>query len=338
MSDININRIAITAGEPAGIGPDILLQFAQTPSSHERVVFADPDLLGERARKFGLALTLYEFDSESKPKKQAAGELAIVPVALAEKSQPGILSVTNARYVLQTINAAVQACLQGDCMALVTGPIQKSVINDCGIPFTGHTEYLAALTQQDEVVMMLTTRSLRVALATTHLPLSEVSSHITRPRLARIIEILHHAMQTSYNLAQPHIAVCGLNPHAGEAGHLGSEEINIIEPVLKKYKAQGMELSGPWSADTLFTPDRLSGYDVVLSMYHDQGLPVLKHIGFGNAINVTLGLPFVRTSVDHGTALELAGSGKANPNSLYAAFTEACNIVNSQLRMDTLCA
>ncbi len=338
MPDAPITRIALTAGEPAGIGADIIVQFAQTPSLHERIVFTDPDLLTQRAEQLGLTLNLYAFDAGTPARPQQAGELAYVAIKLARPVVAGTLYVDNAQFVLQTINAAVQACLQNDCMALVTGPIQKSVINDSGIKFTGHTEYLAALTQKSQVVMMLTTPLLRVALVTTHLPLAKVSAHITRQRLTRVLEILHHDLQTRYKISNPRIAVCGLNPHAGESGHIGREEVDIIEPVIHKFKAQGMQLSGPWSADTLFTPNRLSEYDAVLSMFHDQGLPVLKHIGFGNAINVTLGLPFIRTSVDHGTALDLAGTGKASADSLFAAFDEACNMAINQLQKDNLCA
>jgi len=336
-----IKKIALTVGEPAGIGPEIIAKFSQTPSTHQRIVFSDPELLYARAKNIGISLVLNEFDSTKPARHQQANELDYVPIPLPATVVAGTLESANASHVLNTIKAATTFCLAGKVDALVTGPIQKSVINDSGQydhgHFSGHTEYLAELSDKQHVVMMLTSKNLRVALATTHLPLRDVHLHITQAQLTQTIKILHHDMVHRYGIPEPRIAVCGLNPHAGEAGHLGDEEITIIEPVINTLVTQGIQLTGPWSADTLFTPDRLGEYDVVLSMYHDQGLPVLKHQGFGDAINVTLGLPFIRTSVDHGTALELAGTNQANCNSLLAAFNEACTMALAQTVQEAAC-
>ena len=315
-------RIALTPGEPAGIGPDLCVQLAQQGNPVELVAVADPWLLEQRADQLNLPLKLVEFNPDSKPAPQQAGCLQIMPVALEAAAAAGELDVTNAPYVLKTLRLAAESCLSGHCAALVTGPVHKGVINDAGLSFTGHTEYLAELTDADPV-MMLATPGLRVALVTTHLPLSAVSSAITCERLERVIRILHRGLQSHFGMAQPRILVCGLNPHAGESGHLGREEINIISPTLERLRAEGMALNGPLPADTLFTPKYLEQADAVLAMYHDQGLPVLKHLGFGRAVNITLGLPFIRTSVDHGTALELAGTGQGSCSSLKAALESA---------------
>lgn len=336
-----VKKIALTAGEPAGIGPDIIAQFATSTSPHQRIVFTDPELLFSRAKNIGIDLILNEFDSAKAAYPQQANELDYVAIPLSDTVIAGTLDSANANHVLNSIKTATEYCLAGKTDALVTGPIQKSIINDSGLHvhghFSGHTEYLAELANTQQVVMMLTSENLRVALATTHLPLRDVHLHITQESLTKTLQILHHDMVQRYGITQPRIAVCGLNPHAGEAGHLGDEEINIIEPVIESLCKQGMHLTGPWSADTLFTPNRLSEYDVVLSMYHDQGLPVLKHQGFGNAINVTLGLPFIRTSVDHGTALSLAGTNRASCSSLFAAFNEACSMTLAQTRQEPAC-
>jgi 4-hydroxythreonine-4-phosphate dehydrogenase len=252
----------------------------------------------------------------------------VSPVPLATAVEPGHLDAANSGYVLETLRTAVRATQKGDFKALITGPVHKGVINDAGHPFTGHTEFLADLTGGTPV-MMLATPGLRVALATTHLPLSEVSRAITQPRLERIIRVLNHDLENRFGIERPRILVCGLNPHAGEGGHLGNEEIEVIEPVLRRLMQEGMQLIGPLPADTLFTPKHLDQADAVLAMYHDQGLPVLKHMGFGKSVNITLGLPIIRTSVDHGTALDLAASGKADSGSLLTALETAVQMVNS---------
>ncbi|CAK0776757.1 4-hydroxythreonine-4-phosphate dehydrogenase [Gammaproteobacteria bacterium] len=319
-------RLVLTPGEPAGVGPDLCLRMVQEPLSAEPVVVADPGLLERRAALLGLPLRLYPFDAATPPSPHRPGELAIVPVSLQTMEQPGRLDLTNAPYVLDTLRTAVAFCQAEKVDALVTGPVHKGVINEAGFPFTGHTEFLAALTGTTTVVMMLAIPGLRVALATTHLPLREVSAALTREGLTAVLTILHGELVRRFGLHAPRILVCGLNPHAGEGGHLGHEEIEVITPVLETLRMQGMDLVGPLPADTAFTPTRLADAAAVLAMYHDQGLPVLKHLGFGRAVNVTLGLPIVRTSVDHGTALELAGSGRADHSSLIAAFTLALKL------------
>jgi 4-hydroxythreonine-4-phosphate dehydrogenase len=303
-------RIALTAGEPAGIGPDLCIMLAQQDLPCHISLIADPDLLNERAAQLGLQL-------------QTDERLQIIPVPLQAPVKSGKLNTANAAYVLQTLDVAIQGCLQQDFHAMVTAPVHKGIINDAGIPFSGHTEYLADKCHCDEVVMMLATEGLRVALVTTHLPLASVSRAITDEKLQSIITILHHDLQQRMGIQQPKIYVCGLNPHAGEGGHLGTEEIEIIEPALERLRQRGIQLYGPLPADTLFTPKYLQHADAVLAMYHDQGLPVLKHMGFGRAINITLGLPIIRTSVDHGTALDLAGTGKADVGSLKLAIDTA---------------
>ncbi len=316
-------RIAITPGEPAGIGPDLCVQLAQQAHPDALVAIADPQLLRERAAQLGLPLALSEFDPLQPPSPSNSGELCYLPIPLAQTALPGQLNSANGRYVVTTLERAVDGCLAGEFDALLTGPVHKGVINDAGIPFTGHTELLAARSGSQQVVMMLATPGLRVALATTHLPLAEVSDALTRERLERVIRILHQDLQQRFGLREPRILICGLNPHAGEDGHLGSEEITTINPVLEILQNEGMDLIGPLPADTAFVPARLADADAVLAMYHDQGLPVLKHLGFGRAVNVTLGLPFIRTSVDHGTALELAGTGRAELGSLHYALQVA---------------
>lgn len=316
-------RIALTPGEPAGIGPDLCVQLSRSPAPAARVVIADPELLQSRAERLGLALELREFDPAAPPEPDPPGRLTVLPVRLAAPVSPGRPDPANAPYVLDCLDRAVAACLAGDCAALVTGPVQKSVINAAGIAFSGHTEYLAERAGGGHPVMMLTCPGLRVALATTHLPLREVPDALTPARLEQVIRILDRDLRARYRIRAPRILVLGLNPHAGENGHLGREEIEVISPVLERLRAAGLRLEGPLPADTAFTPRRLEAADAVLAMYHDQGLPVLKHRGFGRAVNVTLGLPLIRTSVDHGTALDLAGTGRADPGSLRAALDEA---------------
>jgi 4-hydroxythreonine-4-phosphate dehydrogenase len=328
--------LAFTPGEPAGIGPDLAVQLAQHAREVDLVAFADPELLQQRARELGLPLQIEENLSRI---ARSAGSLTVRAVPLQAVVQAGQLTPNSAAYVLETIRLATEACLRGEYRALVTGPIHKGVINEasdaglicrsCGpgripqIPFSGHTEYLQALCGVDEVVMVLAYQQLRVALVTTHLPLREVAPAITREKLEQIIPILHRGLDREFGITNPRILVAGLNPHAGEDGHLGREEIEVITPVIEKLRGSGMDLLGPLPADTLFTHRYLDHADAVLAMYHDQGLPVLKHDGFGQAVNITLGLPFLRTSVDHGTALELAASGRANLGSLQQAIAIA---------------
>lgn len=322
-------RVVITPGEPAGIGPDVTLQLAQRDWPVELVVCADPALLRERAAKLGLPLTLQEYQSGVAAQPQAAGTLTVLPVATPQPVKAGELCVANSHYVLETLARACDGCLNGEFAALITGPVHKGVINDAGIPFSGHTEFFADRARCSRVVMMLATEELRVALATTHLPLKDVSASITRESLHEVIGILHADLSSKFGLAAPHIFVCGLNPHAGEGGHMGREEIDVIIPALDELRQQGMQLTGPLPADTLFQPKYLQHADAVLAMYHDQGLPVLKYQGFGRAVNITLGLPFIRTSVDHGTALELAGLGHADAGSFVTALNLAITMIKS---------
>lgn len=320
---MGINRLVITPGEPSGIGPDLCIQMAQQGHTDELVVVADPYLMRERAAQLQLPLSLEQFDPESSPEPTPARSLKILPIPLAEEVIPGELNKANANYVLQTLTAATQGCLNGTFSALITAPVHKGIINDAGIPFSGHTEFLEELTNTSKVVMMLATEGLRVALATTHLPLKDISAAITEELLTEVIEVLNTDLINSFALEKPSILVTGLNPHAGEGGHLGREEIDTIIPTLDKLRQKGLNLNGPLPADTLFTEKYLSTADAVLAMYHDQGLPVLKYIGFGNAVNITLGMPIIRTSVDHGTALDLAGTGKADCGSLMTAIQYA---------------
>ncbi|WP_333873220.1 4-hydroxythreonine-4-phosphate dehydrogenase PdxA [Methylobacter sp.] len=317
-----VPRIALTPGEPAGIGPDLCVQLAQQDLSCEIIAIASPQLLEERAKQLGLPLQIKEFDSTKPAATQTAGCLTVLPVDLAEPVQCGQLNPGNSRYVLKAITKATKGCMDVVFDAMVTGPVHKGVINDAGLSFSGHTEFIANITG-GHPVMMLATPGLRVALVTTHMPLSEVSQAITHTRLRTVIRILNQELRSRFGIDHPKILVCGLNPHAGENGHMGREEIEIIEPVLDTFRKQGLSLQGPLPADTLFTDKYLATADAVLAMYHDQGLPVLKHMGFGQAVNITLGLPIIRTSVDHGTALELAGSGKADLGSLQFALETA---------------
>jgi len=323
-------RIVITPGEPAGIGPDLCVQMAQQAHDAQLVAVCDADLLTSRASRLGLPLTLKTFDPNKPAQPQVARTLEIQPVSLVTSCEPGRLDVRNAEYVLECLRQAVDGCMQHRFDAMVTGPVHKGIINDAGREFTGHTEFLAERCQVKRVVMMLQTEGLRVALATTHLPLREVANAITAPLLQEVIEILHRDLRNTMGVENPVIYVCGLNPHAGENGHLGTEEQQIIEPVLDALRQQGVILIGPLPADTIFTPDKIQHADAFLAMYHDQGLPVLKHLGFGNAVNITLGLPIIRTSVDHGTALDLAGTGKASVSSFTKALQVAVSMVNSK--------
>ncbi len=321
--------LVITAGEPAGIGPDLVAKLAWEPVAQKYpwVLIADPELLVSRAAGFGLSLNLREYSgAETTPPPQ--GTISILPIPTAAAVKAAHLDTTNAEYVLHTLERAVDGCLRGEFSAMITGPVQKSVINAAGHPFTGHTEFLAQRCGNAHPVMLLAAGDLRVALATTHLPLCEVSAEITHERLWRVLTILDHDLRIRFKLPKPRILVCGLNPHAGESGHLGREEIDVIAPTIEALRAEGLDLIGPLPADTLFTPRHLEHADAVLAMYHDQGLPVLKYAGFGRAVNITLGLPIIRTSVDHGTALDLAGSGQADAGSLIAAFELAAKLAD----------
>ena len=308
-------RLAYTPGEPAGIGPDLILQLIQSGFAQELVAVTDPALLEQRAKLLGLKLAL----REPCGLPLAPGELAIDPISFCSTAIPGVLNEHNAEGVLSTLNKATLGCLSGSYDALVTGPINKAIINKAGIPFSGHTEFLAELCNTRRVVMMLVSGDLRVALVTTHVPLSSVAELINEELLTEILNIVHDELRHKFSIDKPHILVCGLNPHAGEGGYLGNEEITIIEPVISKLVSEGLVITGPLPADTIFTQEYLAQADVIVAMYHDQGLPVLKYKGFGNAVNITLGLPIIRTSVDHGTALDIAGSGQASTGSLSAA-------------------
>jgi 4-hydroxythreonine-4-phosphate dehydrogenase len=312
-------RIVITTGEPAGIGPDITLQLAQQAIPAHIVALADPDLLAQRASELGLSVQIHRFNPLKPARQQKAGHLDVIPVPLSQPVKSGELNAANASYVLETLRQACKACFDKHFDALVTAPVHKGIINEAGITFSGHTEFFAVQTNIKQVVMMLATNNLRIALVTTHLPLSAVSRAITSSRLETVIRILRSDLIDKFGCKKPHILVCGLNPHAGEGGHLGKEELTTIIPTLNKLRSEGFQLTGPISADTAFLPQSLAGIDAVLTMYHDQGLPALKQQGFGEAVNITLGLPIIRTSVDHGTALTLAGTGQASSESLYNA-------------------
>jgi len=317
--------IALTCGESAGIGPDLCLAAAQQARDYPLVCLADLSLLQERSRALGVSCQFSEYRESLEPPR-TAGAVSVLHLPLAHRAVCGQLDPRNAHATLQLIDRAVDGCRSGEFAAMVTAPVQKSVINEAGIAFTGHTEYIAARCQVPQAVMLLIAGRLRVALATTHLPLRAVPAAITQERLLAVLQILSHDLRRRFGIAQPRIAVCGLNPHAGESGHLGNEEQLVITPALAAARALGLEVLGPFPADTLFVPRNLEPFDAVLAMYHDQGLPVLKHAGFGAAVNMTLGLPIIRTSVDHGTALDLAGSGRAEAGSLLAAIELAATL------------
>ena len=306
--------LLLTPGEPAGIGPELAVRLASEDPSI--VLVADPGLLARTARRIGLDVNIMELADLT---ANATGGVRCLPVAMARPEQPGKLDPANAGYVLECLHKAMQACIDGSAAGMVTAPVHKGVINESGVSFSGHTEFLAEGAGVERVVMMLAAGGLRVALVTTHLALKDVPAAITADRLGSTLDVLHGDLVKRFGIENPHIGVLGLNPHAGEAGHLGREEIETITPVIENRRIAGMHLTGPLPADTAFVPSHLRDFDAVLAMYHDQGLPVLKHVGFGHAVNVTLGLPFVRTSVDHGTALDIAGTGQADGGSLTAA-------------------
>ncbi len=328
MKSLPLLPLAVTAGEPAGIGPDLCVQLAAGSPDIPLVVIADKHLLQQRAAQLGISLQLREVGSGNA--LALPHSLPIIHVPLAAPCHPGVLDAANGEYVLATLRRAVQGCREGEFSGIVTAPVHKGIINDAGIPFTGHTEFLAEQTGSDLVVMMLIGGGMRVALATTHLPLKDVPAAITAPLLENVLRIVRRDLQSRFGIAQPRILVAGLNPHAGESGYLGREEIEVMIPVLDKLRAEGFNVSAPLPADTLFTPHKLAQCDCVLAMYHDQGLPVLKHASFGHGVNVTLGLPIIRTSVDHGTALDLAGTGKADSGSLLEAIRLAAQMAQCE--------
>ncbi len=312
-------RIAVTTGEPAGVGPDLCLQLAQGPLPCELICLGDRELLAARARRLSLKINLWEYNPAQPVRPHTPGTLAVLHVPLATPAEAGRLDVRNAPAVVAMLDRALKGCLAQEFAAMVTAPVQKSTLIEAGIAFTGHTEYLALHSGAPRPVMMLASGHMRVALATTHLPLASVAQAITGTLLEDVLAIVDAGLKHWWGLKQPRIAVCGLNPHAGESGHLGREELNIIAPAIARMQGRGLEVSGPFPADTIFVPRLMAGYDAVLAMYHDQGLPVIKHAHFDQAVNVTLGLPIIRTSVDHGTALDLAGTGQADVASLAAA-------------------
>ncbi|WP_104490124.1 4-hydroxythreonine-4-phosphate dehydrogenase PdxA [Acinetobacter indicus] len=314
----------VTSGEPAGIGPDICLHLADRVDERPVVVLADLAMLAQRAQVLNMPVELIEYSGQTASSEQ--GQLYVEHVPLQQAVVMGELNPQNAAYVLEQLRRSADYAMSGKSVGVATAPVQKSVINDAGIAFSGHTEYYQEFADVPRVVMMLATKTLRVALATTHLPLRAVAEAITAERLHQVIDILIHDLKSKFKIEQPNILVCGLNPHAGEGGYLGMEEIEVINPVLESYRAQGIQMSLSLPADTLFTPENLKDADAVLAMYHDQGLPVLKSQGFGEAINITLGLPFIRTSVDHGTALSLAGTGLAKSSSLHVAVDLALDL------------
>lgn len=326
--DNHCPRIAITAGEPAGVGPDIVITACKEGFPAELVIIASADLIRNRARQLQQDVKTIPFNPAQSPRPHVPGQINIIDIELPAECSPGKPDLRNAGYVLRTLETACRGCLDGRFDAMVTAPVHKGIINDAGFPFTGHTEYLGEICGTGLPVMMLADRSLRVALLTTHLPLSRVCQAVNPDRLENVIRIIHADLQRYFGLPEPRILVCGLNPHAGEEGHLGHEERDMIIPVLEKLRGEGLPLVGPVPADTAFTPDRLEQQDVVLAMYHDQGLPVLKARGFGEIVNITLGLPLIRTSVDHGTAFELAGSGKARCTSLITAIHTAITLAS----------
>ncbi|XAW89785.1 4-hydroxythreonine-4-phosphate dehydrogenase PdxA [Vibrio sp. CDRSL-10 TSBA] len=328
---MTIKRIVVTAGEPAGIGPDLVLALSQEDWSHQLVVCADKSVLAERAKLLGLDVTLLDYDAAAPASPQRAGTLVVDHIAVSEPVTAGQLNEANGRYVLNTLERAAAGCMNDEFDAIVTGPVHKGVINRAGVAFSGHTEFFAEQSNTPLVVMMLATEGLRVALVTTHIPLAYVSKAVTSERLEKIIHILHKDLVEKFAIEQPNIYVCGLNPHAGEDGVLGHEEIDTITPTLEKLRQQdGINLIGPLPADTIFSEKYLQHADAVLGMYHDQVLPVLKYKGFGRSVNITLGLPFIRTSVDHGTALDLAGTGSADVGSFRTALAQAIELVDKK--------
>lgn len=322
-------KFAITPGEPAGIGPDLVLEIAQKQWPAIIVVIADQDMMEARAKLLDLPIEFLPYD-DSSIELQKPGQLYILPIPLNAEVEVGNLNSENGHYVVETLRTACEKNMQGEFDAVITGPVHKGIINQAGISFSGHTEYFALQSNTNDVVMMLSTPGLRVVLATTHIPLAYVAKAITKERLQKVLHIVHTEMKLKFGINQPNIFVCGLNPHAGENGHIGKEEIEVIIPALEELREQGLTITGPLPADTMFQPKYLDKADAVLAMYHDQGLPVLKHMGFGHSANITLGLPFIRTSVDHGTALDLAGTGQADAGSFEFAINKAIKLATNK--------
>ncbi|NRF15469.1 4-hydroxythreonine-4-phosphate dehydrogenase PdxA [Vibrio coralliilyticus] len=328
---MTIKRIVVTAGEPAGIGPDLVLALSKQSWPHQIVVSADKELLEQRAKQLDIDVQLIDYNASALPTPQKAGSLVVDHIALNVPAIAGQLNEKNGHYVLETLERAALGCMNGEFDAIVTGPVHKGVINRAGVAFSGHTEFFADKSNTPLVVMMLATEGLRVALVTTHIPLAYVSKAVTEDRLKKIVHILHQDLVEKFAISLPKIYVCGLNPHAGEDGCLGREEIDTITPTLEKLRQEdGIDLVGPLPADTIFNEMYLNEADAVLGMYHDQVLPVLKYKGFGRSVNITLGLPFIRTSVDHGTALDLAGTGDADTGSFTTALTHAIELVDKK--------
>ncbi|EHA1125602.1 4-hydroxythreonine-4-phosphate dehydrogenase PdxA [Vibrio navarrensis] len=328
---MTVKRIVVTAGEPAGIGPDLVLALSKQDWDHQLVVCADKSLLAQRAEQLGIEVELHDYLAKSTPQPQKAGSLVVDHIAMNAPCIAGQLNESNGHYVLKTLERAALGCMNDEFDAIVTGPVHKGVINRAGVAFSGHTEFFAEKSNTPLVVMMLATEGLRVALVTTHIPLAYVSKAVTEDRLEKIIDILHRDLVEKFAIAEPKIYVCGLNPHAGEDGCLGREEIETITPTLEKIRREkGIHLVGPLPADTIFNEKYLDDADAVLGMYHDQVLPVLKYKGFGRSVNITLGLPFIRTSVDHGTALDLAGTGQADTGSFQTALAHAIELVEKK--------
>ena len=329
-----IPRLAITTGEPAGIGPDLVIELASKQQEYQDkaclVVIADKQMMQQRAEQLDKKINFVDYNA-SLNTPSSVNEIKVLNTSCKMPVKAGELDINNSQYVLETLNIATKGTVSKKFDAIVTAPLHKGIINDAGIHFTGHTEYLADLTNAELPVMMLAAQSLRVALATTHLPLKEVSKNISQKSLRKVITIMHQDLIKKFGINNPHILICGLNPHAGESGHLGMEEIEVIEPIIETLKNEGLNLTGPLPADTLFTPKYLDHADAVLAMFHDQGLPVLKNVGFGHSVNITLGLPIIRTSVDHGTALDLAGTGKASTTSMVAAINTAIEMTNKRV-------
>ncbi len=323
----SLPHLVLTPGEPAGIGPDLAIQVAQHNIAAHLIAVCDADLIRRRAGQISTDIELIEYQADKALRRAAPGQLYFIHQPLGRAVKAGQPDWRNASYVIDSITTAVAACQSGQFDALITGPVSKAVIADAGMDFSGHTEFIAHLCHVAHPVMMLIHRSMRVALATTHIPLHQVAEHITVERLKAIIHVVHRDLIARFNIDPPRIRVCGLNPHAGEQGYLGMEEINILTPALDELRDKGINLTGPVSADTAFTKASLKETDVIIAMYHDQGLPALKSRGFGEIVNVTLGLPIIRTSVDHGVALALAGAGKASERSLLAAIHQAMEMI-----------
>jgi 4-hydroxythreonine-4-phosphate dehydrogenase len=326
----HLKRIVLTPGEPAGIGPDIIIRIAQQTWQAEFVVIANPDLLLQRAQLLGLPLRLIDYNFHQATKIHQPGTLVCLPVELAGRVIPGQLNTAHSAYVIQTLDIAASLCKQQEAHAVVTGPVHKGIINQAGIPFSGHTEFFSQVCGHVFTVMLFVLDHLKVALLTTHLPLKEVPQAITEKRLTMTVSLIQNELKQRFGISSPRLFVCGLNPHAGENGYLGREEIDIIIPTLNKLRILDQFITGPLSADTIFTPKYITQADTILAMYHDQALPLIKYMGFGHAVNVTLGLPFIRTSVDHGTALDLAGTPHADASSLAAAIRLAMTLQNSE--------